>query len=76
MEHKYVIIDGRYPVLFPSVLEHRQFGRAGVNITSAGFFTILQSGDIQVFGESQTLHLHSHPEDEFLIKLLLRKERY
>ena len=53
-EGKYIMIDEIHPVVFPSVMEHKQF-KDIPNITSAGFYrTYIEDGKfgVDVYGES------------------------
>jgi hypothetical protein len=53
---KYVMLRRggyRFPVLFPDAIEHSQF--EGADIVSAGFFSVMDSGDVSTFGESKSL---------------------
>ena len=73
MEGKYVMINYNTPILFNSVLEHKQFNKIGVNITSAGFFYATKSDGV-VYGRSQTLKINSKAEDKMWIDILIKPE--
>lgn len=74
MKIKYVIIDGISPVIFSSGIPHKDLQKLGT-ITAAGFlkFYSMDSRDIDiaVYGKSESLEMHSQPEDAEVIKRIL-----
>jgi len=77
MTLKYVILDNRKPIIFFDIQNHSDFKVIG-NITSAGFIQIYedeQSCDTKckVWGNSSSLNISSHPDDEYTINRLLTR---
>ncbi len=70
MKMKYVIMDGAFPRLFTECEQHIDVARRSNGATSAGFCHIV-NGNVEVFGESISLNLKSHPDDAFLIQKML-----
>ena len=71
-ECKYVILEGRFPVLLSCQVVHSELARS--KPTSAGFCRIgVDDGRIKVvcFGRSKSLGLGFSPADEELIERML-----
>lgn len=87
MRLKYVILDGKLPILFSTKQFHSDFEHVRLNnergewergtATSAGFceFALYEGSttcyDVTCYGESTTLGLKATPTDSTLIKQLL-----
>lgn len=79
---KYVImsspVHGEFPIIFPSSIKHSMIVKSikseypGISCTSAGFVDIV-SNDISCYGSSTSLKIKSRPEDDIIIKVILRK---
>jgi len=67
---KYIIVDGKYPILFSNTLLHCEVAEGFADITSAGH-TEIENGKVRVFGESETLNLKWKDGDATLISNLL-----
>lgn len=66
MQCKYIVLDGRFPILFDAAFIHAEVasGFPGREVTSAGFFRLPQGA----YGESLSLGVGSKPEDTKLIR--------
>lgn len=69
MVFKYVMINGKDPIIFTVAMTHSDFKNIG-KITSAGFVQL--SNAIRVFGESATLGLASDPKDVLWIEIAFK----
>lgn len=69
MIYKYIITrDG--PIIFSEKMSHYNVGHGLSKIYSAGVCKIIFDGQIkvvEVWGESQTLKKHSHPDKDILV---------
>ena len=78
-QNKYVIVkveDKQIPILFPDLIPHRKMAYGGKPV-SAGFFGVKVADNklsVWVYGDSETLHLSSRPEDSDIIEKFLLKQ--
>lgn len=83
---KYVVFTneevGERPILFPEWMEHKVMAKAmerqlDINPRSAGFVKFDIDGDYHVkpvcYGESKSLDLKPHEDDEKIIELMIRR---
>ena len=68
---KYIIFDNKTPIIFSRGITHLSEGqrhhKVG-NITSAGFISKDENGDIEAYGESVSLGIKSKKTDTDTIK--------
>lgn len=67
---KYIVIDGRVPVVFSGVLTHKDVANSLASrdlITSAGFAYITSDGQYATYGRSESLNIDSAETDSRLL---------
>lgn len=72
---KYIIFEWLgtpAPVLFPDFISHDDF--KGYRPTSAGFCKINAKGEVETYGESNTLRLRPKEDDASLIEMMLKPD--
>jgi hypothetical protein len=66
---KYIIVDDRFPVVFPAQIYHVDAFRLvccemqGRHVTGAGYIGAAEDGKLYVYGRSEGFNIDAKPED-------------
>lgn len=74
MRTKYIIFDGKYPIILSEESSHNEVSDLGRKPTSAGFvnfFSEMGEVDVYCYGRSESLNIGSNPDNDR--ELILKK---